>query len=1373
MNANFGREVLEFEEYMFYESYNVKIKEWIERLDEFSELLGGKIPLTLANYNLFDSSLLFGFTNREHILTLLCDIKDDVFLNLRAIESIRHPIRYIFGTSKFEMNIDNNYITRSPCKYLSNYDARLIIQDSLEILNQVTGNIYDQTSPDFYLKKVRYNGKYYSSTEMIRLLREAALMKNFLTEYSTSKRILSMYKLIQIVFETSNFCNVRGFKYTSNPILATFKRLYAGYSNFPFREIGTSTEFNEQVSMILPELSYALVELWFKYVLIDMTKEELYVGINILLEWSTTSLDECLLNFKDCRTNIIKLLINHTVTIRGILHNGRTMYGIIEEKAPCEIWEEVNYETSASYLNYVTDFMKYSPHALTMYLRKIGILLGDEFSNKRVISSLEEVKRLYIVINVICQHGLFIKNPVILTLDKSILPRGSISMAPSSGTLIENRNVYNTLLTYQLDWTTVPIFREMWYEGVKLIQGYVEKYDKLDLEAEFIKALTTNSGGVEYQPTKEEEIDIPGNILKTFGKKRLMYFLLNPVLYTNYSTWIEALKSVTSSGERKQVDRRGRVIQMVSNAAQIAPFLLFLLVDIMGKNEKELSSKKNSGTIRDINVLLRATSNMFSVQESADISGMDASTTRVMTSFINNLVGQVLQQCSHKRYFFAQRERCDVYNMKNEVVKYSHSMDIHPGVLLTQLSEVISESYNYKLSIPELSAFGRKIVVDTSPNVFPSGKFSTNAQHSLLNMLILRVLRNMLIPKLLEIKIPVSKMECKVSGDDIFVSFETRTLRDEGQRLFSKSLLKIFTEVGFKIGSMLSRYGAVFLQQSAVFGTVLPKPDRISLTTSERGESLKTHIYEGFGEFRDIVKELTGRVHFPMNTRYLLNAVANQCRRIRTIIPEGSEVIHHKLTFLYYKEIQTCLNFCLEYNLSKKWIPIRLIPGKRYAHIVLPVISLFLSTGFDLPFLPTYFQHFVPKANIFTPRGSISDWKLRNILRIGGTSIPKYTLSDQMRKQLLDAGINHSDIRKSIKGMRVSQSSLEVDIMKFIRLMYNHKLADFLGLNWFKYINKFNLTSVLERMRLAKFPRRVREEWASGLMFRLNFNAIVRSRLAGMKLENAGYKTSKRLAFYNSPHERITQAIVSGNDSLQEFRSHRFEFLYYMIHFPINISRDYWLEDVEYETILLQEYRITIHPIKCRREFIIDLYGGLMLSSGRDIDRDTLLYKFGHNFYDVSMQFSGYYGLTPGPYKDYKHDDLVKFASKVYHDRPDLLHLVWEFANVHSRYRKELEKIIQFGEMSELSPWKSIAHTRQTFEISTSFRNNHKIWAEEFIEDRRIQRILGTIARDIAYCDNSIVFFKPKLILALPFLLIHSGIRSRIKSLLSLGISSP
>nr|AYP67577.1 RNA-dependent RNA polymerase [Shelly beach virus] len=1352
------------ENYEFIQNYDTEIQDWLENIDAKAEVPFNQSPLTFEDFAHFDRSLLFGFTNREFVLTLLKLTTPSSQINQVYTTRIRHPPDYIFGTSDFKINLFDHYIEKSPIQYISNVDAFMMIREADEILKLSSREEYENIGHlNGYTRKV-YKGRVLTPTEFGMLLREATLMKNFAIKYATSRRLLPVYKLIQVVIESSNFDPIRGFPWKKNPILGALSYLYDGYNDFPYREVEKDTVFLESASMILPEITFALIELWIKYLMIDMTPCELMVGINSQLEWATTSLDAKLLAFKDSRVNINKVLIDQTIQITGITHGYKSIKGIVTEYAPREIWMEEDRQFGIDFQEYETEFLSTCPIALRNYLIERKILTEKgRFTNARVIPNLTELKRLYTVINVITQHGLFIKNPVVLTMTKSILPRASIAFACPATDIMYNQSIFTAKLPLHLGWDDSPIFREMLYEGRKVLEAYHERFNHLNLEEEFIKALTNNSGGVDYQPTNEEKVDIPESILRTFGKKRLMYFLLNPILYESFPDWINALKSVTNSGERKQVDRRGRVIQMVSNAAQLGPFLLFLWVDIMGKKEPELSSKKNTGGINDINALLRSTSNIYGIQESADISGMDASTTRVATSFINGLLIELLQKCDHDKYFFSRRMMWDIFQKEDGVEKFKEAVPIHPGVPVLQISESVGESFNYRLNIPELSAYGTRILMDTSPQVFPSGKFSTNAQHSLLNMLVLRVLKRRLILKSLQHRIPIFQLGVKVSGDDIFASFELRVNDDKACREFSQSLVTIFTEIGFKIGSLLSRYSATFLQQSAVFGTVLPKPDRISLTTSERGDSLKLGVFDAFSELRDITKELSSRVHYPSSTRGFLFLVANQLRRVRVDISDVSKDARATLESLRVELITRDQSYAAKCGFDKSLIPYRLILGKSYVHLILPLMALFISGGFDLPFPSSALLNYVPASNIFTPRGSISDWKMRKVLLKKGRHLTDYTLESALQTSFNVHAIPQSKTRDMIHAVRKTEEKLMVSMTQYLQDLYDNDLANFLGLDWLKHFQAFNVKEVLERLRLAKFPKSIRDEWADRLKFRLNFDAIIRSRLAGLKLSAAGFKLSKRLAFYNSPNERITQAITSGGDSALEFKIHRLELLFHMMTFKIGQS---WRRDVDYEVALLCDYEVTSKTLSISRDFIIDVHGQLMLSSGLDRDRDIILYKFGHNLYDLSVQFSGYYALAPGPFKDYKHEELVKFAAHVRNTQPTMLKLVWEFANVHERYQRELERIIEFGEAQELSEWKSIIHTRQVFELSTSIRHIQRLWDFEYLNDNRINRMTYVIMRDMAYSENALWLTKGRFKYSQAMLLIHGGMRSKLNSLI-------
>lgn len=115
--------------------------------------------------------------------------------------------------------------------------------------------------------------------------------------------------------------------------------------------------------------------------------------------------------------------------------------------------------------------------------------------------------------------------------------------------------------------------------------------------------------------------------------------------------------------------------------------------------------------------------------------------------------------------------------------------------------------------------------------------------------------------------------------------------------------------------------------------------------------------------------------------------------------------------------------------------------------------------------------------------------------------------------------------------------------------------------------------------------------------------------------------------------------------------------------------------------------------------------------------------------------------------------------------------MVWDFANVHPRYQKELLRCIQYGDITELNEWKSVIHTRQTFELSVSVRHTNRLWLPFSSYDARIDQMLLTIMRDIAYAQNDIMFQKAEAIVPLPLLLIHAGTRAKIRSLVQLSRS--
>lgn len=1327
---------------------------WVSELSNLARMHSNNLPINLEQLEVFNFSLLLSTNQNVLMLELLKMVKDvgNTFVDefSQYIKQIREPREYKFGCENFVINSLDSFISSATIRYISNVNAFKLVNDANIILEK------------YKVHKVEYNGQsldlLYTNTmsfksnpaAMTQLAQEASLYRSFCENMTSQGRLLNIPKLIQSIAELSDFDSTRGYKWDENPILYIMKLLLRGYHEFPFVEMGHKMRFISACSMTLPNLLYSLAQLWFNYMRLDMSKDELLVSIVGYLEKSVVSLEEWILEFKDYRIGTMKYLTEMIEIAITPIYGHLAPAAIRKTREVTEIWKNKEQE----YDEFSKEFCRLAPKALVRYLVQMKVLVPDSaliievgsdvswrFSQLKIFKNVDEARKLYMFLQVAGLNGLYIKAPVILTLEKSILPRASVCVGPKiHQTFSEISEGLQVPLLY--NWDDNELLNEMMTELLRLSDSYKQQIDKIEFTQDFIRSLTNRSGGVDYIPTEAEMCDVDGALLKLLGRKRLFYYLFNPIIFTNFNEWMQAVRQSSSSGERKQVDRRGRVIQMVSNAGQLASFLLLSIMNVFSGKEPELISKKMSGTIRDMLPLLSGTADLFTVYEAADIKGMDAATTKVLTTFTADFVIKTLAHLTNTPYFWASPREYITYD---HLTKTASTKVISAFAQVVAYSELYANTNTYLLQIPELlSDHNGKHTIHTSADAFPSGMFSTASQHNAINVSVIRVSVRRFLKKVRDkyrdsnIFVNDTPYVCdirvrsRVSGDDILVELVCNDLTDSIAISYSNYLTQCYNEIGLQLTSSFTRFSTTFLQQTAWFGIVVPKPERLSIVTSEHGEAIKVEVLEGFAEVNDILRESSTRTHFPSHWRSIAMCFANLLRRVRIVLP----------TLATVKEllIKTGSSLRWFYSITEKH------GVKRVSiNIVFPYFTLFSSQGFKIPHVAMYYHNsYFHGLNSLATVGTYLEWHTRKIL-LCGKSISHVTpqveflirayLIQRIRTTYLPSGLD--DATLTGEGTKLLQSMRDV-----IKELYDMELVRVLDLDWMVSLLSFNGLSWSKRFRLKQVPVDVRERWAKRLEHQLDFTEIQKSRISYVALAKNHFQAPLELAFYLSPRERVKQAIEAVPSGDEEFRLLRLAFLSYALESSKENHMLYLDDDLSVFSMYLfdivpQQYsenrkELLLEESKVKLvDSVFDRIVQLLPASGRDLDYDLLIARVGYNFYETKYTFSGYYGFKPGPWKEYNHEALVKFASYVYYTKPQLMHHVWSYANIKPRDQRQLLNMIRQGDLEISLPWKSITHTRQHFNIATSYHSLQKHWPNLFrFVDQRIQGFARFIARD-------------------------------------------
>ncbi|ABB17205.1 RNA-dependent RNA polymerase [Operophtera brumata reovirus] len=1274
---------------------SIAFKAWYDTLQRRTDILFNKTELTLEDITGFDTSSQVGIYHTSLILLLLQEIKFRVTLSSSAesdLERIVSPPHYEFGTSSFRVNELDQHIEAASVRYVLNYDAYKIVRDA-EAIQLVSKKVRKVVSDELLEDKIVQ----YSSGD-VNLYREADVMHGLVIKYVSQPRLLPIPKLIQMIIETSNFPE-RGFELHENPVLYIISRLLSKYIDFPFTEKSGEMVYHHSVSMTTPHLIYSLSQLWIQYILNNVTRSELYMMVECHVMLSVKSFDEFVLEFKDLRINSSKILTEMVKQAFIPIYGSVAPAGIMLKEDFSDIWRDGERE------QFGTDFLQLCPMPLQKYLTDRRIIVNSQFTLGKIFEDDNEARRTHLIITLSTQHGLFIKNPVIFTIDKSVHPRPSLGVGYDIKEYMVNPSDQTDSYPLTLLWKS-SVTQSIRDELLGMIRPYGDRIRSMDLFQEFIRCLTNNSGGIPYEPTPEETKTIPAGVLRALGRKRLMFFLLNPTVFSVYSAWRKAVETPTSSGERKQVDRRGRVIQMVSNPAQIGAFLLFLIADTIGSQEPEFSSKKNSGTINDMMFQLSESGVNGVVYECADVKGMDAATTKTLCALTGELVVDLFREHNGMTYFWAQSKDWNVVDSNGT----SRRERIAAPIEVFRACEKFADTTPFRLHEPE--TFGH---VTTSPDSFPSGKFSTNAQHSFINAGAVRSWGKSFNRQMLQSKDsnerltqPV-RVTSLISGDDLTIKVIYGNETVKALLAFSDGLQRHYANIGLSLESVLSKYSATFLQMTAVLGKPWPKADRISIVTSEHGDAQRVEFREAMAEVIDVLRELSGRSGIPSNWVPIALVMGNMLRRLRVVISD---------TF----------NPVTEEHLQDD----RILKRGNSIYIKIPFITLFIKEGLGLPFLATNFLNRVERQLSYAPRGSLSDWHLRRILL---KRDPFEYITSNGSQRIYDFYAHYAQelhekrLMSDISAFEDAERRIIAEVYGTPSDWYDGALADKLDLDLAVYIAKFDPSTRVKQARRRAIPASERDRWTRNLASQLNFQAITKSALAHMTLKELRYNVPEEIAFHHSPAERINQLLESVQGGYEEFMMLRRESLLYRLRYKPGVR---WIGPDSIESLLLFNPVILDSEYELHRDVVLDRKCKYMPSSTSDFDRtfgaiqiwDTTSLK-------IFKVFSGYYGYRPGPFKEYNHEALVKFAAQVYHTNPTHLPYVWHLANIQGRHRQTLSRMIKHMAVTLGSSWGSTVHTRQLFEIGKDPRAIIRCFELPSRLHQRAEDTAALVARDL------------------------------------------
>ncbi|AAM18342.1 RNA-dependent RNA polymerase VP1 [Eyach virus] len=447
-----------------------------------------------------------------------------------------------------------------------------------------------------------------------------------------------------------------------------------------------------------------------------------------------------------------------------------------------------------------------------------------------------------------------------------------------------------------VDWYYAdPDLADMREIGMALVSDADPEY--ADWEYGFFNVQTTNSAGNVKEVIEERrkqlvaEFGDQGKLLAKVENTRILDAVQKITsTFQNPQDFCDSADNVRKAGERHQVGRRPRVIQMVGTEGQLSAFVLHNVLRPAYKKTRFTTSGKNSGDIRDMNIVLEI-SGELGYKSSLDVKGMDSSTKPFQTNLslscvFHRLRGEVL---GYPPFFLGSMSS----SKENYVLTRTRYRNEH-GVIVAE--------EEYKLTYPQYvlllgavhwtsptrftDGYFQEFVM-TSRTVFRSGLLNTADQHTFLGVIMYTLLEKRLKQRwygqhgreirsqnghrreALEVYEEHVRLLGSVLGDDQVAGAFCRGIVDEDVILrITRDLCDetkfLMERLGYECEPEISEYSAEFLKQKGVLGAPELFPERLLLFSSERGDMAGSLPLDRVKIMLSMIDEKIGRARCPL-----------------------------------------------------------------------------------------------------------------------------------------------------------------------------------------------------------------------------------------------------------------------------------------------------------------------------------------------------------------------------------------------------------------------------------------------------------------------------------------------------------------------------
>nr|UKQ11002.1 RdRp [signal crayfish associated reo-like virus 1] len=402
--------------------------------------------------------------------------------------------------------------------------------------------------------------------------------------------------------------------------------------------------------------------------------------------------------------------------------------------------------------------------------------------------------------------------------------------------LVESAHVTASVYDTPLDFEPPESWR---YQGAIIQRMASEATDTMtsfNIQRALIDSLAAKSAGALPQEVLDRVAQEPSPLIRKMATTKIGAVGLVTEIITNKDTWLNALLSVVTMSDRKQVLRRSRLIVAVLIALQITYISVAVCFKVIAKKYKVFSSGKQTGRIHDALTLLRSSGDPASICCFADVSGFDTSTSQMLVQYIRAICTNATR---YNRMPLGWATPM-VYPVTRNGITVGEVLSAPQVLRILASSRPVYTTHTDKhMNVP----------IDTSGATLASGALDTSAIGSLVT--------GSAVQAIVE-KYPQDNITGSVSGDDISLTWKSS---DNDKNILDDSVSN-FNQYGYELDNLAHVGSVTYLQQRAAAGCLQSSIHRLTPITSERPEKLEG--YEGITKLIGVMQEWMGRCRRPI-----------------------------------------------------------------------------------------------------------------------------------------------------------------------------------------------------------------------------------------------------------------------------------------------------------------------------------------------------------------------------------------------------------------------------------------------------------------------------------------------------------------------------